>query len=46
MRVLRWSFLATAALAVVLAATYTHIVVLTASCLSLAVAFGGHGRRL
>lgn len=39
-RVLRWSFLATAALAAALAATYTHIVPLTALCLTLAVAFG------
>jgi NNP family nitrate/nitrite transporter-like MFS transporter len=39
-RVLRWSFVATAALAAALAATYTHIVPLTAGCLSLAIAFG------
>ena len=39
-RVLRWSFVATALLAIVLAATYTHIVPLTIACLSLAVAFG------
>jgi MFS transporter, NNP family, nitrate/nitrite transporter len=39
-RVLRWSFVATAALAAALAATYTHIVPLTACCLSLAIAFG------
>jgi MFS transporter, NNP family, nitrate/nitrite transporter len=39
-RVLRWSFVATAALAAILAATYTHIVPLTIACLSLAVAFG------
>jgi NNP family nitrate/nitrite transporter-like MFS transporter len=39
-RVLRWSFLATVALAGGLAATYTHIVPLTAACLSLAIAFG------
>jgi NNP family nitrate/nitrite transporter-like MFS transporter len=39
-RVLRWSFVATAALAAVLAATYTHMVPLTIACLSLAVAFG------
>jgi MFS transporter, NNP family, nitrate/nitrite transporter len=39
-RVLRWSFVATGALAAVLAATYTHIVPLTIACLSLAVAFG------
>jgi MFS transporter, NNP family, nitrate/nitrite transporter len=39
-RVLRWSFLATAGLAIVLAVTYTHMVPLTAACLSLAVAMG------
>ena len=39
-RVLRWSFAATGALALVLAGTYTHMVPLTAACLSLAVAFG------
>lgn len=39
-RVLRWSFVATAALATALAATYTHIVPLTVACLSLAIAFG------
>jgi NNP family nitrate/nitrite transporter-like MFS transporter len=39
-RVLRWSFVATAALAAILAATYTHMVPLTIACLSLAVAFG------
>jgi NNP family nitrate/nitrite transporter-like MFS transporter len=39
-RVLRWSFVATAALAAGLAATYTHIVPLTGLCLTLAVAFG------
>jgi NNP family nitrate/nitrite transporter-like MFS transporter len=39
-RVLRWSFAATAALALVLAGTYTHIVPLTAACLSLAIALG------
>lgn len=39
-RVLRWSFVATAALAAALAATYTHIVPLTSCCLSLAIAFG------
>ena len=39
-RVLRWSFAATAVLAAGLAATYSHIVPLTAFCLTLAVAFG------
>ncbi len=39
-RVLRWSFVATAVLAVALAATYEHIAPLTVLCLSLAVAFG------
>jgi MFS transporter, NNP family, nitrate/nitrite transporter len=39
-RVLRWSFVATAALAAVLAASYTQIVPLTTACLSIAVAFG------
>ena len=39
-RVLRWSFLLTAGLACVLAATYTHMAPLTAACLSIAVAFG------
>ena len=39
-RVLRWSFAATIVLAGGLAATYTHIVPLTACCLTLAVALG------
>ncbi|HKN94642.1 MAG TPA: MFS transporter, partial [Thermoleophilaceae bacterium] len=39
-RVLRWSFLATALLALCLAGTYKHIVTITIFCLALAVAFG------
>ncbi len=39
-RVLRWSFLATAVLALCLAGTYKHIVTITIFCLSLALAFG------
>jgi MFS transporter, NNP family, nitrate/nitrite transporter len=39
-RVLRWSFLAVAVLALCLAGTYTHIVTITIFCLSLALAFG------